>query len=135
MRGRNPFLSAAEERRPTRPYTLRVEPLGVEFVVDPADLSDGDHGLVGSVLGECLKRGIDIDHTCGGVCACSTCHIYVERGASSCGEATEEEEDQLDVAPAVKSNSRLACQTVPDGSCDVTVRIPAWSRNEVKEGH
>ena len=41
----------------------------------------------------------------------------------------------LDYAPGLKSNSRLACQCVPDGSEDVEVEIPPWNRNEVKEGH
>lgn len=135
MRGRNPFLKPVAERRPTRPYTLRVLPADVVVRVDPADLSDGDHGLPGSILGELLKAGIELDHSCGGVCACSTCHVYVEQGLGSCGEASEEEEDMLDTAPALKNNSRLGCQTVPDGSADVTVRIPTWNRNEVKEGH
>ena len=71
----------------------------------------------------------------GGVCACRTCHIYVESGASSCNEANDDEADMLDTAPALKSTSRLACQCVPDGSAALRVRIPRWNRNAVKEGH
>ncbi len=43
--------------------------------------------------------------------------------------------DELDTAPALKPTSRLACQCVPSGTSDVTVEIPSWNRNAVKEGH
>ncbi len=135
MRGRNPYLGALAERRPARPYTITVQPLGVTVTVDPQKLSDGDHGLPGSVLGQLLDAGVEIDHACGGVLACSTCHVYIAAGSASCGEASEEEEDMLDGAPALRSTSRLACQCVPDGTSDVVVEIPAWNRNAVKEGH
>ena len=77
--------------------------------------------------------GIEMEHTCGGVCACSTCHVMVKQGLASCNEATEDEEDQLEEAPGITIQSRLACQCVPDGSMDVVVEIPAWNRNAVKE--
>lgn len=135
MRGRNPYLDAVAERRPTKPYMITVQPAGITVVVDPEKLSDGDHGLPGSILGQLLDAGVDIDHACGGVLACSTCHVYVSSGGKSCGDASEEEEDMLDGAPALRSTSRLACQSVPDGSSDIVVEIPAWNRNAVKEGH
>jgi 2Fe-2S ferredoxin len=47
---------------------------------------------------------------CGGVCACSTCHVYVTRGKELLSEAEEDEEDILDKAFDVRSNSRLGCQ-------------------------
>lgn len=134
-RGRNPFLDAVEERLPTKPYTIRVKNTGQEVRVDPDDLHGGDHGLLGSVLGELLHADIEVDHACGGVLACSTCHVYVRKGFASCGDASEDEEDMLDSAPAVNSTSRLACQCVPDGSSDIEIEIPAWNRNLVKEGH
>lgn len=146
MRGRNPFLDATDSRAPTRPYTITVksppggvagEAGGPDVVVhvDPAKLSNGDHGLVGSILGQLLDAGVEVEHACGGVLACSTCHVYVSGGKKSCGEASEEEEDMIDGAPAVRPSSRLACQCVPDGSSDIVVEIPAWNRNAVKEGH
>lgn len=134
-RGRNPFLSEAEERLPTRPYTIRVLPDDVVIHVDPSDLHGGDHGLKGSILGELLAHDVDLDHACGGVLACSTCHVIVRKGYDSCGEATEEEEDMLDQAPSLTPISRLACHCVPDGSSDIVVEVPAWNRNAVKEGH
>jgi ferredoxin len=49
---------------------------------------------------------------CGGVCACSTCHVYVVKGKELLSEAEEEEEDILDKAFDVRANSRLGCQSV-----------------------
>lgn len=47
---------------------------------------------------------------CGGVCACSTCHVYVKQGANLLSDAEEDEEDILDKAFDVRPNSRLGCQ-------------------------
>ena len=82
-----------------------------------------------------LGAGIEIDHACGGVCACSTCHVQVDGGLETCNEANDAEEDQLDLAPGLTETSRLACQCVPDGSAPLRVVIPAWNRNLVSEGH
>ena len=48
---------------------------------------------------------------CGGVCACSTCHVYVLEGKGLLSEADEDEEDILDKAFDVRANSRLGCQS------------------------
>jgi 2Fe-2S ferredoxin len=87
-----------------------------------------------SLLDIALAAGIEIDHACGGVCACSTCHIKLKSGASSCSRSSEQEEDQLDKAPGVSPQSRLACQCVPSGMEDLIVEIPVWNRNRVREG-
>ncbi|HTA92734.1 MAG TPA: 2Fe-2S iron-sulfur cluster-binding protein [Polyangiaceae bacterium] len=47
---------------------------------------------------------------CGGVCACSTCHVYVETGSELLSPAEEDEEDILDKAFDVRMSSRLGCQ-------------------------
>jgi len=47
---------------------------------------------------------------CGGVCACSTCHVYVQTGAELLSGAEEDEEDILDKAFDVQMSSRLGCQ-------------------------
>lgn len=54
---------------------------------------------------------------CGGVCACSTCHVYVTEGLSLLAEGEDEELDILDKAFDVRSTSRLGCQAkiVRDG--------------------
>jgi 2Fe-2S ferredoxin len=60
---------------------------------------------------------------CGGVCACSTCHVYVEEGADLLTPASEDEEDILDKAFDVKMTSRLGCQSKLTADGLVTVRI------------
>ena len=47
---------------------------------------------------------------CGGVCACSTCHLYVTVGGDLLSEASDDEEDILDKAFDVQMTSRLGCQ-------------------------
>ena len=44
-----------------------------------------------SLLEVAIDNGINIEHACGGVCACSTCHIYLEQGASQVNPASSEE--------------------------------------------
>jgi 2Fe-2S ferredoxin len=116
-------------------YKITFEPAGETIEVDPAALPYQRDGRPGSILDIALGHDIEIDHACGGVRACSTCHVYVESGLASCNEVEEGEEDMLDNAPALSEFSRLACQAVPDGSCDVVVRVPGWNRNLVKESH
>ena len=86
-----------------------------------------------TILHAAMEQGLHLDHACGGVCACSTCHILVLEGLDTCNEATDDELDQLEEAPGVKLNSRLACQCVPNGTKRVVVEVPGWNRNAVKE--
>lgn len=67
-------------------------------------------------------RGVKVGHSCGGVCACSTCHVWVQEGFDSVEEPSEREEDILDKAFDVKSVSRLGCQTEV-GSEDLVVEV------------
>lgn len=138
MGGQNPYIAESKVRLPTRKYRVTIvdERKRVhEIEIDPARLPFGDHGLPGSILDICMGNGIELDHACGGVCACSTCHVYVKQGLETCNEATEDEEDQLDEAYALKPNSRLGCQCVPDGSQDVVIEIPTVNRNLAREPH
>ena len=56
-------------------------------------------GHPGSLLQLALDNDIDLDHSCGGVCACSTCHVIVRSGLDSCNEATDDRRDMLDLLP------------------------------------
>jgi 2Fe-2S ferredoxin len=89
-----------------------------------------------NILEVALDNGFDLDHACGGVCACSTCHIKVRKGIDLFPEAEEEEEDQLDNARDVNLSSRLACQCVLQGESDemIEIEIPFWNVNLVQEG-
>jgi 2Fe-2S ferredoxin len=83
---------------------------------------------------------VNIEHACGGVCACSTCHVYLERGEDRISPSTEAEEDRVEEAPGLQRNSRLSCQctilakpAAGGNAGPITVRVPAWNRNAVKE--
>lgn len=90
-------------------------------------------GVGESLLEVALDAGINIEHSCGGVCACSTCHVYVEQGMDLVTEATEDEEDRVEEAPGLQINSRLSCQAEITKNGPIVVRVPAWNRNAVKE--
>ena len=62
-------------------------------------------------------------YACGGKCACSTCHVYVHKGASLLSEMEDEENDILDKAFDVRATSRLGCQAkiVADGTIEVEI--------------
>jgi 2Fe-2S ferredoxin len=72
-----------------------------------------------------ISKSIDAPEgdACGGVCACSTCHVYVLRGKELLSEAEEEEEDILDKAFDVRATSRLGCQSklMKDGVVEVEI--------------
>ncbi len=137
MAGVNPYIQKGPAPKATQPFkvTFVDEATGqsTEVAVDPATFPLGHIGLEGSVLDIADGAGIEINHSCGGVCACSTCHVRIEKGGESCSRATENEEDELDKAPDLSPESRLACQCVPNGTQDLIVLIPKWNRNEVKE--
>ena len=135
MGGINPYIENLDAPLPTRAYRITFQPAGEVVEVDPAQLPYSREGRPGSLLEIAIGHDIDLDHACGGVCACSTCHVIIEAGAESCIETSEDEEDMLDNAPGLTPDSRLACQAVPDGSADSVVRIPDWNRNAVKESH
>ena len=133
MSGINPYLNEIETRLPQKTYRIRFLPENKVVEVNPAQLAQACEGQLGSILDIATRNGLEIDHSCGGVCACSTCHVIVREGLGSCNEASDDEEDMLELAPGLQPESRLACQCVPDGSEDVVVEIPGWNRNLVKE--
>ena len=75
-----------------------------------------------SLLDAAETAGAQVGHTCGGVCGCSTCHVWVRRGLQSLSEQEDQELDRLDHAFDVKPSSRLACQAQVGGE-DVEVWI------------
>lgn len=90
-----------------------------------------------SILEAALAQGVHLDHACGGVCACSTCHVKIVRGMECFPEPSEDELDQLDEARDVGLESRLGCQArlqkLPEGGV-IEVAIPVWNVNLVQEG-
>ena len=107
------------------------DPQAVTGTDQKEHIVDGEVGH--SVLEFALGADIAIEHACGGVCACSTCHVYIAEGMELLAESTEAEEDRVEEAPDIRRNSRLACQCEILKPGRVVVRIPAWNRNAVKE--
>ena len=139
MGGVNPYILKVTAVKPEQPFkvTFIIEDTQEtkEITVQPDEIPYGRSGLEGSLMDIAEGAGVEIDHACGGVCACATCHVYVTNGLESCAEATADEEDQIDTARAVTTESRLSCQCVPNGKMNLTVVIPAWNKNFAKEGH
>jgi len=139
MGGVNPYIRKVTLNRPERPFKVTFideeTNSSKTYLMDPSTFPYGHIGLDGSLLAIAEEAGVEINHSCGGVCACSTCHVYVRDGLKTCSPATENEEDELDKAPALTIESRLSCQCVPDGSADLVIVIPKWNRNQVTEGH
>ncbi len=81
-----------------------------------------------SILEVALTHDIDLHHNCGGVCACSTCHIYLEKGDEYVEEISDKEEDFIDRARNPRLSSRLSCQCVlHPGSGHLEVTVPDQS--------
>lgn len=130
-----PVLENPDVKAPLQKYRIRFLPMDIVVEVDPEKLPYGRHGESGSILDIALAHGVTLDHACGGVCACSTCHCVVRQGLDSMNPPTDVELDQLDNAPGLTLQSRLACQAVPDGTVDVVIEVPGWNRNLVQERH
>ena len=79
------------------------------------------------ILDVAMDSDVNLHHNCGAVCACSTCHVYIEQGADSLKEINEKEEDFVDRARNPKYNSRLACQCILEDDVDLVVTIPDQS--------
>jgi len=99
--------------------TFKFEQKGLE----PVTINDLDPDQ--SILEIALTHDIDLHHNCGGVCACSTCHLYVEKGEDHLEELSDKEEDFIDRAINPRLNSRLGCQCVLlPGDGEIEVRLP-----------
>jgi 2Fe-2S ferredoxin len=122
MAGVNPYIEPAKYEPAKKKYKITFLPMKKVIEVDPAKVPYGRTGLPGSILDIAMAHDLEVDQACGGVCACSN-------------EPTDDEQDMLDDARGLTTESRLACQCVPNGKGDLEVRIPEWNRNLVKEDH
>lgn len=127
---------------PKGPMTVPVRILLEDPHALNEDGSDTAEHEVMAAVGEhllevAIRSGVNIEHACGAVCACSTCHVYVEKGMDALSEATEAEDDRVEEAPGIQINSRLSCQCdiekAPADGEAIVMRVPAWNRNAVKE--
>ena len=95
-------------------------------------------GKVGDNLLRLAQRyDIELEGACEGVCACSTCHVILPDDLyDQLEEASELEEDMLDMAFGLTPTSRLGCQVLLDEDMDNTViELPKATRNFYVDGH
>src|ERR1700739_1517145 len=76
----------------------------VEF--KSGELPYAEHGKPESILDVALNFGIQLEHACGGNCACTTCHVIVKQGEDSLSEMDDDEQDRVDMAAGVTVHSR-----------------------------
>ena len=86
-----------------------------------------------SVLEIAHRTGSDIEGACEGSLACSTCHVIVDTDwYDRLKEASEDEEDMLDLAFGLTKTSRLGCQIIISEELDgLTVSVPGGANNNL----
>lgn len=94
------------------------------------DAREGD-----SLLEVAEAHGVPVGSACGGVCACSTCHVQVQQGADYLTGMEDAESDRLDLAFDVVPESRLGCQARLLGGGDVVVKISEESLETYETEH
>ncbi|WP_237217066.1 ferredoxin family 2Fe-2S iron-sulfur cluster binding protein [Falsiroseomonas oryziterrae] len=101
------------------------------FIERDGTRKDVDAPLGLSVLEIAHKHGVDIEGACEGSLACSTCHVVVDPAwYGKLAEATEDEEDMLDLAFDLQETSRLGCQIIMTEALDgLVVKLPSATRN------
>ena len=91
--------------------------------IQPKTIEDAEKGF--SLLELAEHNDIHLNHNCGEVCACSTCHVYVEKGEDFLEEISDREEDFIDRAINPKLQSRLGCQAIIlDDNAEIEIQIP-----------
>ena len=130
------ILPDVDLSQPPAPNMVRVtfEPENKTVEFPFGSLPYDGHGEPMSFLDIAENYNIFLDHACGGVAACTTCHVFLKKGAEGVSEAEDKELDRLDMAPGLQLNSRLGCQCVIEKPGDYLVEIPAWNKNYVQEG-
>lgn len=108
--------------------------VSVRFTAANGDVVTAEAASGSSLLEVGQAAGMPLEGTCEGQMACSTCHVIV--GADwfdRLPEASEEEEDMLDLAYGVQRTSRLSCQIdLTDELDGLTVAIPSDSNDASK---
>ena len=106
------------------------------FVHPDGKRQEVDAPLGLSVLEIAHRNNIDLEGACEGSLACSTCHVVVDASFyARIPEATEDEEDMLDLAFGLTHTSRLGCQIIITPELDgLVVQLPAATRNMLLEG-
>ncbi len=107
-----------QKNKTGKKYKIVFLPMNVESIVNEGE----------SILDAAENCGVDLPKNCGGVCACSTCHVIIKEGMEKLTPKHEEEEDRLDMAENLTLDSRLGCQARIYG--DIVVELPECTRKE-----
>lgn len=95
--------------------------------IKPVVVENAEEGF--SILEIAEDNGVHLNHNCGGVCACSTCHVYVLKGEDELEEISDKEEDFIDRAINPRLESRLGCQCVIiEEDAEIEIEIPDQSQ-------
>jgi len=93
-------------------------------------------GHAGASLCEALlEADVEIEHACAMSCACTTCHVIVRKGFDELPMSGDDEDDLLDMAWGLTSQSRLSCQVKLEEDTDLTIEIPRYTINHAREEH
>jgi len=104
---------------------VRFEPDGIEIEVP-----------VGTTILEASNKAhAQVGSACGGVCGCSTCHVYVKQGLADLSPAEDREEDIMDKAFDVRATSRLGCQSKILRDTSIVAEISRESRQAFLDEH
>jgi ferredoxin, 2Fe-2S len=107
-------------------FTIKFFPENIESKeVVVSEIKAGE-----TILEVALNNKIDIDHDCGGVCSCSTCHIYVTKGFQYLESKSRKELHFIERLKNRKENSRLSCQCLllkGSGELEVVIPVKAFS--------
>ncbi len=95
--------------------------------IAPNTVKNVEKGL--SILEVAEDNDVHLNHNCGGVCACSTCHVYIHQGEDDLEEISDKEEDFIDRAINPRLESRLGCQSIIlSDDAVIEVEIPDQSK-------
>ena len=98
-----------------------------DTTIEPVTVENVDAGE--TLLDVAEDNDVHLNHNCGGVCACSTCHVYIEEGEDDLEEISDKEEDFIDRAINPRLESRLGCQCeILEADAVIRVKIPDQSR-------
>lgn len=114
-------MEAETEKKVHQVTFIQMNGEAVTVDYEPGVTPYHEHGLAGSLLDIALHYHIDLQHACGGNCACTTCHVIVKQGEENLSDMEDDEEDRIYMADNLTLHSRLGCQAVVKG--DVTVEI------------
>jgi ferredoxin len=131
------LLGGLTRRHGDGPTGDRSQPLPITYVHPDGRRQESTAYVGQTFLQAAHEAGIVIEAACGGSCACSTCHLYIDPSkVDLLPEASDRELDMLDLAFFPEATSRLGCQiTVTRELSGVVVTLPKATRNMAVDGY